>query len=58
MEKTVFTSAEAAYKPPYVGIIEFTVEKGFAVSGVDEFGYDLNDGTEAPGRDDVMEPWY
>jgi len=58
MEKTVLTSVGAAYEPPYAEIIEFAVEAGFAVSGIDPDGYDRNDGTEAPGRDDVTEPWY
>ncbi len=58
MEKTVLTSAGAAYEPPYADIIEFAVEGGFNVSGVDPDGFSINDGTEVPGRDDVTEPWY
>ncbi len=58
MEKTVLTSAGAAYEPPYAEIIEFAVEGGFAGSVTDPGGYDSNDGTEVPGRDDVTEPWY
>jgi len=58
MEKTVLTSARGAYEPPYADIIEFAVEKGFIVSGVDSEGYDRNDGTEVTGREDVTEPWY
>ncbi len=58
MEKPFLTSAGAAYEPPYADIIEFAVEGGFSLSGVDPDGYSINDGTEMPGRDDVTEPWY
>ena len=58
MEKTVLTSAGAAYEPPYADIIEFAVEGGFADSGVDPDGFSINDGTEMPGRYDVTDPWY
>ncbi len=58
MGKTVLTSARTAYEPPYADIIEFDVEGGFSLSGVDADGYTINDGTEAPGRDDVTDPWY
>ncbi len=58
MKKTVMTSAQEAYEPPYAEIIEFAVEGGFTVSGVDADGFSTNDGTEMSDRYDVTEPWY
>ncbi len=58
MGKTVMTSAQEAYEPPYAEIIEFAVEGGFTVSGVDADGFSINDGTEMSDRYDVTEPWY
>ncbi len=52
------TSAQEAYEPPYAEIIEFAVEGGFTVSGVDADGFSTNDGTEMSDRYDVTEPWY
>ncbi len=57
MKETVLTPAREAYEPPYAEIVECAVEGGFTISGVDD-GYDSNDGTEKPGRDDVTDPWY
>ncbi len=58
MEKTVLTSAGAAYEAPYADIIEFAAEGGFTVSGVDPYGYSINDGTEMPDREEVTDSWY
>ena len=54
MEKTIMTSAGAAYEPPFAEIIEFAVEEGFNGSG----GYDSNEGTESLDRENVTDPWY
>ncbi len=58
MKKQFLTSAQEAYEPPYAEIIEFAVEGGFNLSGVDADGYSINDGTEMSERHDVTEPWY
>ncbi len=58
MKKPFLTSAGAAYEPPYAEIIEFAVEGGFNLSGVDTDGFSINEGTEMSDRYDVTEPWY
>ncbi len=58
MKKTVMTTVQEAYEPPYAEIIEFAVEGGFNLSGVDSDGYSINDGTEKPDRYDVPGSWY
>ncbi len=59
MKKTVKTSVQEVYEPPYAEIIEFAVEGGFSLSSeVDPYGYSINDGTEMPERYDVPGSWY
>ncbi len=60
MKKTVLILARAAYEPPFIEIIEFAVESGFAVSpgAISEDGFSLNDGTEMPVREDEGEDWF
>ncbi len=58
MKKQFLTSAQEAYEPPYAEIIEFAAEGGFNLSGVDPDGFSTNDGTEMPGREEVMDSWY
>ncbi len=57
MKKTVFSLTRAAYEPPHVAIIEFTVEGGFNLSNVPG-KFDENNGTETIVRDDVTDDWY